>query len=179
MKDTPYLLVAKIGRLVGVRGDLKIHIVSDFPSIFVPKATFHTHSLGTLCIQSFDCIKNLIRFENYTSRESAARLVNCGIYSTFEESKAMCELQEGEFLWQEMIGVSVCDKGDTSDMNLGVITDIERIGTLDYLLVSTDIALIQRGYKKQFLIPNIPHFVLSLSPEGIFTRNALAILEQS
>lgn len=179
MKQSSFLLVAKIGRLVGVNGGLKLHIMSDFPSIFVPKASFHTKSLGTLCIHSFNLAKNLVQFEGYVSRESAAKLVHCELYSTLEESKAMCELKEGEFLWEEIIGANVCDRSENGELKLGKIKDIERIGTLDYLLVATDSALVSKGLNKQFFIPNIEHFVLSLSPNGVFTHNALGILEQS
>ncbi len=91
----------------------------------------------------------------------------------------MCRLQEREYLWQEMIGVSVCDTLGESNMKLGVITDIERIGTLDYLIIATDSMLVSKGLSKQFLIPNIAQFVLSLSPQGVITRNALALLEES
>lgn len=178
-QKSPLLLVAKVGRVVGVCGDLKLHIISDFPSIFAPKAIFHTQTLGTLCIQSFNIKKNLVRFEDYHSRESALRLVNCELYSTLAESRAMCHLKEGEFLWEDIIGANVVESGENGDLNLGKVIDIERIGTLDYLLIGTDKALTQQGLKKQFLLPNIEQFVLSLSPQGIFTRNALAILEQS
>lgn len=179
MQQSSLLLVAKVGRLVGLNGGLKLHIMSDFPSIFVPKASFHTKTFGTLCIHSFYSAKNLVQFEGYISRESAAKLVHCELYSTLEESKAMCELKEGEFLWEEIIGANVCDKCENGELRLGKIKDIERIGTLDYLLVETDLALVGKGLNKQFLIPNIEHFVLSLSPQNVFTRNALGILEQS
>lgn len=178
-KQSPLLLVAKIGRVVGTKGDLKLFIITDFPAIFTPKATFHTATFETLCIHSYNATQNLVRFEGYTSRESASKLVNCELYSTLEESRVMCRLQEGEYLWQEMIGVSVCDTLGESNMKLGVITDIERIGTLDYLIIATDSMLVSKGLSKQFLIPNIAQFVLSLSPQGVITRNALALLEES
>ncbi|TLD78370.1 MULTISPECIES: ribosome maturation factor RimM [Helicobacter] len=177
--NSPLLLVAKIGRCIGVRGDLKLHIISDFPSIFIPKAIFHTRSFGELCIESFDSKYNLVRFKEHTSRESAARLVNCELYSTLDESKAMCDLKEGEFLWEEIIGAKVIEKCENTELELGLVTDIERIGTLDYLFVRTDTALVKQGFKKQFLVPNIEQFISCLSPQGIFTHNALAILEQS
>ena len=91
----------------------------------------------------------------------------------------MCELKVGEFLWEEIIGADVCDRFENGELKLGKIKDIERIGTLDYLLVATDSALVSKGLNKQFFIPNVEHFVLSLSPNGVFTHNALGILEQS
>lgn len=171
------LQVAKIGRLVGIRGGLKLHIVSDFPHIFAPKALFHTKSdsVKELRIQHFDAIKNLVIFEGFTSREVAAKLVNLDLYSTLEESRQMCKLRENEYLWEEIIGVSVQEEGE----NLGVICQIERIGTLDYLIVDTHQALVEQGMPRSFLIPNIDQYVIELSPQGIHTRNAKSLLEMS
>lgn len=178
-KAPSFLLVAKIGRVVGIHGDLKLHIVSDFPSIFIPEAIFHTLSFGTLCISSFDAKRNLVRFVGFTSRESAAKLVNCELYSTLEESKAMCVLKEGEFLWQEMIGVGVYDTCNGGELKLGEIKDIERIGALDYLLIATDSKLVSLGLREEFFIPNIEHYVRTLSTEAVITCDALKLLEQS
>ncbi len=236
------LLVAKIGRLVGVNGALKLHIMSDFPSIFVPKATFHLQtqtqtSLGTLCIHTFNPTTNLVTFEGYESRESAAKLVNCELYSTLEESKQIlkegeilwqelintpigtlcihtfnpttnlvtfegyesresaaklvnCELystleeskqilKEGEILWQELINTPISDTTDTKQRNLGVVKDIERIGEIDYFLIRTHTELVSQGLPKQFYIPNISQYVLSISTDYIATQNAFLLLQES
>lgn len=183
MKQSPLLLVAKVGRLVGVGGALKLHIMSDFPSIFTPHAVFHTKtSLGDLRVHTFNEQRGLIAFCGFQSRESAARLVNCELYATLEESRAICA--EGEFLWQDIIGTKVFDKQTHNEqanalLELGEVKDIERIGEIDYLLVATDSKLRAQGLPKQFFIPHIAHFVSSLSPQGIFTYNALSLLEQS
>ncbi|TLD96781.1 16S rRNA processing protein RimM [Helicobacter jaachi] len=187
MKQSPLLLVAKVGRLVGVGGALKLHIMSDFPSIFTPHAVFHTKtSLGDLRVHTFNEQRGLITFCGFQSRESAARLVNCELYATLEESRAICT--EGEFLWQDIIGTKVFDKqthneqecsGQVALLELGEVKDIERIGEIDYLLVATDSKLRAQGLPKQFFVPYIAHFVSSLSPQGIFTHNALSLLEQS
>lgn len=179
MRQSKLLLVAQVGRVVGVSGCLKLHIMSDFPYIFTAKASFHTKTNGTLSIHSFNPVRNLVVFEGYDSREEAAKLVNCELYSTFEESKIICKMQDGEFLWEDMIGISVFDKSGESNLELGKVINIERIGKVDYLIVRTDSALIKKGLSKQFLIPNIEHFVSSLSLDGIFTNNALDILIQS
>lgn len=176
------LLVAKIGRLVGVNGALKLHIMSDFPSIFVPKATFHLQtqtqtSLGTLCIHTFNPTTNLVTFEGYESRESAAKLVNCELYSTLEESKQI--LKEGEILWQELIDTPINDTTDTKQRNLGVVKDIERIGEIDYFLIRTHTELVSQGLPKQFYIPNISQYILSISTDCIATQNAFLLLQES
>ncbi|TLD81514.1 16S rRNA processing protein RimM [Helicobacter sp. MIT 05-5293] len=171
------LQVARIGRLVGIRGGLKLHIMSDFPYIFVPQALFHTKSsfVKELRIQHYDATKKLVIFEGFTSRESAAKLVNVDLYSTLEESRQMCKLRENEYLWEEIIGVNVQEEGE----NLGIVCQIERIGALDYLIIDTHQALIEQGMPRSFLIPNIDQYIIELSPQGIYTRNAKSLLEMS
>lgn len=186
------LLVAKIGRLVGVNGALKLHIMSDFPSIFAPQATFYLQSpmqtsltqplnaqatLDTIRIHSFDTTKNLVIFQGYESRESAAKLVNYELYSTLTESKKI--LKKGEILWQELIGTAISDTTDTKQRNLGVVKDIERIAKIDYFLIQTHTELISQGLPKQFYIPNISQYVLSISTDCIATQNAFLLLQES
>lgn len=186
------LLVAKIGRLVGVNGALKLHIMSDFPSIFAPQATFYLQSpaqisfnqspnaqstLDTIRIHSFDTTKNLVIFQGYESRESAAKLVNYELYSTLTESKKI--LKKGEILWQELIGTAISDTTDTKQRNLGVVKDIERIAKIDYFLIHTHTELVSQGLPKQFYIPNISQYVLSISTDCIATQNAFLLLQES
>lgn len=220
------LLVARIGRLVGVYGGLKLHILSDFPSIFQSGARFHTKlaDIPTLRIARYE--RGVVEFEGFQSRESAARLVNVELFSTLAESQEMCALEKGEFLWQELFGVEVYECADveasedssvdsyleciescldsakscTKPMKprlesasssadfqsaiftprlLGVVKDIERIGELDYFLINTSAPLREQGLAKTFLIPNIPHYIISLSKERILTRHALLLLQES
>lgn len=178
-EDTKLLLVAKIGRLVGLNGGLKLHIIGDFPSIFITKAVFHTKTRGTLCVYDFHKARSVIFFEGYDSRDKAASLVHCELYSTLQESRAMCGLKQGEFLWCEIIGAHVYDSHDNERIYLGKVKDIERIGTLEYLLIETDSSLVAKGLSKQFLIPYIEQFVSSLDRKTIDTYNAFEILLQS
>lgn len=186
------LLVAKIGRLVGVNGALKLHIMSDFLSIFAPQATFYLQSpaqisfnqspnaqatLDTIRIHSFDTTKNLVIFQGYESRESAAKLVNYELYSTLIESKKI--LKQGEILWQELIGTAISDTTDTKQRNLGVVKDIERIAKIDYFLIQTHTELVSQGLPKQFYIPNISQYVLNISTDCIATQNAFLLLQES
>lgn len=171
------LLVARVGRLVGLNGGLKLHILSDFVHIFKPHSVFHTSlsSLPTLRILSFDQARNIIIFDGFATRDSAAKLINCELYSSLEESRAMCNLQEGEFLWDELVGVDVYD----GDERLGCVKEIERIGKLDYLIVSTLPELVAQGLAKQFYVPYIEQYVLELGTQKILTSGAKALLETS
>lgn len=181
------LLVAKIGRLVGINGGLKLHIVSDFPSIFTPQATFYLQSpmqtsliqpsLETIRIHSFYAKKNIVIFEGYENPESAKKLVNYELYSTLEESKKI--LKKGEILWQELINTLISDTTDTKQRILGSIKNIERIGEIDYFLIRTHTELIAQGLPKQFYIPNISQYVLSISTNCIATQNAFLLLQES
>lgn len=228
MAQTALLLVANIGKAVGLKGALKLHILSDFPEIFKPQAQFHIKShldsaldstinatlaresalessvllkqglessidsthiapdskmpeSGKICIKSFDKTRSLVIFEGFENKDLASTLTNATLYATLGESKAMCKLKKDEFLWQELIGAKILDKhkDSTECLELGHITDIERISGIDYLVIKTSKELITSGLPKQFLIPNIKRYVLDLSIECVYTQDALGILEQS
>ena len=116
-------------------------------------------------------------FQGYESRESAAKLINYELYSTLTESKKI--LKKGEILWQELIGTAISDTTDTKQRNLGVVKDIERIAKIDYFLIQTHTELISQGLPKQFYIPNISQYVLSISTDCIATQNAFLLLQES
>lgn len=175
MQENNLLLVAKIGKTHGFSGGLKLHILSDFPHIFKPDSVFFTQNNENLVISRFQSDKSIVFFQGFDSKESAARLVNTELFSTMEQSKKLCNLASGEFLWAELIGVKVIE----SRQILGLVSDIERISGLDYFVISTDSRLIQNGLPKTFLIPNIKQYVLDISLQGIFTQNAMGILENS
>lgn len=180
-KSQKLLLVAKIGRAVGLSGGLKLHILNDFPHIFKPKAIFHTHSKIYPCLEILSFSSGIVHFVGFGSRESASGLVNTELYSTIEESREMCGLRDSEFLWEEIIGASVrdcTDLGCESEI-LGIINDIERIGEIEYLCVKTNDELVKNGFARTFLVPYIKQYVISLSAKEVCTINAKLILEES
>lgn len=175
---TPQLLyVAKLGRTVGLRGDMKLHIISDFPEQFVPGASFTTDKNLTVSIDNVNIKQGTVHIEGCNSPEEAKRLVNAELYTTYEATREQCKLAEGEFFWFDIVGCEVFENGQ----RLGRVKEIERIAAYDYLSIETDEELIASGESRKFLLPYQKPFIVEVDIESrrIATAGALDILQAS
>jgi len=175
MNDEQFF-VAQIGRTVGLYGDLKLHLHTDFPEQFRVGATVDS-SRGTLEIASYNPTRGIVSFVGYSSIDSAKRLTNTKLYSNKELTKQSCTLDDGQYFWFDIIGSDIYD----GDVKLGVVSDIDRMLVTDYLLVNTTQELIDTGLPKSFLLPYIPRYILSVDTQNkrIDTQDAREILEAS
>ena len=168
--------IAQIGRTIGLWGDLKFHLHTDFPEQFKVGHTYKSNR-GDLTIADINFKRGIVRFQGYESIDAAKKLTNTKLFSDMEQTKENCDLQEGEHFWFDIIGCTV--KQD--DKTLGVIEDIQRLLDTDYLAIRTDAALVEAGLPKQFLLPYIERYVLNTDTEAkvIYTQDAKDILEAS
>ncbi len=169
-------LIAQIGRTIGLWGDLKFHIHTDFPEQFKVGNTYRSNR-GDLTIADINFTRGIVKFRGYESIDSAKKLTNTKIYANMEQTKENCDLKEGQHFWFDVIGCSV--KQD--DEVLGVIEDIQRMGDTDYLIMKTDDALVKADLPKTFLIPYIDRYVLNVEIEEktVYVKDAKDILEAS
>lgn len=168
--------IAQIGRTVGISGDLKLHIHSDFPEQFQANNTFES-DIGMLEIKSYDPKRGIIAFVGYASREDAKKLTNVKLYASDEQTKEHCSLKQGEYFWFDIEGCKIVDNGE----DLGKVVSIERLADIDYMSIETSSSLVEQGFAKSFLIPYIPRYIASVNLEKkeIMTQDAKEILEAS
>lgn len=169
-------LIAQIGRTIGLWGDLKFHLHTDFPEQFKVGNTYKSNR-GDLTISDFNEKRGTIRFVGYESIDSAKKLTNVKIFADEKQTRENCELDEGQHFWFDIIGCSL----HQNDEILGTITDIQRMGDTDYLAIQTDIALIESGLTKNFLLPYIERYIVNVDVEAkiVYTKDAKDILEAS
>ncbi len=169
--------VAKIGRLVGLKGELKLNIHCDFPEQFRPDAVFATNKNFKLTIDTFNRTNNTISFKGYASREDSVKLVNLNLFTTKEATLQECDLRDGEFFWFDIIGAILEDDGEI----LGEIQDINRIGTDDYLIIKTADKLIEKNLPKLFYLPYIDRYIINFDKDKkiVYAKDAIGILENS
>ena len=174
------ILVARIGKTVGLCGDLRLNLFSDFPEQFKKGATFISKR-GYLTVSSYNANRGTIRFEGINDVENAKHLTNTYLYTTKEVSEEVCNLNEGEYFWYQIIGLEVDDVDGNDKTLLGEVEEIERLAGIDYLKVKTDSALVGNGFAKNFLIPYIERYVdrVDLKRGRVFTIGAKSILEAS
>ena len=171
------LHIATIGKTVGIKGDLKLHIKSDFPEQFVKGASFFISEKETVTLSDVNHARGLIKLDGYTSPESARKFTNKKLYTTFERTRQECHLEDGEFFWFDIMGCSIVENGKT----LGIVQEVDRITVSNYLSVKTDETLVKEGFAKSFLIPFHEPFILKtdIDEKIITVIGAMDILKAS
>ena len=171
------LHVATLGRVVGLKGDIKLNLHTDFPEQFVKGSTFQREDGSTITLQSYNPERELARIIGFDTPESVKILTNAKLFTTHEATRERCKLGKDEFFWFDLPGLNVFD----GVVFLGSVQEIERIGAQDYLLVKTDGLLVEKGLSESFLIPYIDHFVtkVELEMKKINVNGGVDLLEAS
>ncbi len=171
------LHVATLGKTVGIKGDMKLHIKSDFPEQFFSGAKFLSKDNSTIILDDVNLNKLTVRIQNIYNPQDAKRFVNQDLYTTYDATRENIKLEEGEFFWFDIFGCEVIEDG----LKLGIVKDIERIGIVNYLSVTTDGALVEKGETKSFLIPYHAPFLIKTDIDSkiIEVEGCLDILRAS
>lgn len=179
------ILVAKCGKTIGLKGEIKLIIYSDFLEVFTKGNVFlckgaesSLDSAFFLTLQSFNPHKNSATFAEITSIERAKNLTSMLLFSTKSLTQKQCALSENEHFWFEIIGRSVVENGE----RIGVVSEIERIGSVDYLIIEVDCAIFAKYphiKAKRFYLPYISRYVLSAENGVVAVQDALLVLESS
>lgn len=171
------LHIATIGKTVGIHGDMKFHDKSDFPEQFFDGATFFTNLKKEITLDDVDLNRGLIRIKGIETIEDAKKYTNAKLFTTRDETRKNCHLEEGEFFWFDIDDCKVYE----NDICLGVVHEVERISITNYLAMITDEKLVAKGLPKSFLIPFEEPFRVSVDIEKkiIIVNGAMDILEAS
>lgn len=149
------VLVAKLGRTVGVQGFVRLHNLSDFPEQFECGASFFDKNSRVLKIKARNA--QSVLFEGFESLESAKTLVNLELFQSVEKSRTSCKLDDDEFFYFDIIGLEVFENG----LLLGVVKDILPAGN-DLLLIKSDESLVKKGFASEFYLPYVDFYVKSV-----------------
>lgn len=173
----PLLHIATIGKTVGIKGDMKFHIKTDFPEQFVNGSSFLINKKEKITLTEVDLDRLLVRVNAITNPEDAKNFTNAKLFTTREETRKTCHLEEGEYFWFDLEDCRVYE--DTK--LLGVVKEVERIAITNYLNITTDESLVKEGFAKSFLVPFIEPFKQSVNIEEktIVLNGAMDILEAS
>ena len=98
--------IAKIGKSFGVKGWVKLHLLTDFPEQFKIGKTFQSDNLE-VTIEYINLKNNTIKFKNYNTPEEAKKLTNKILYTNKHQSKKDIKLKKDEWFWFDIIGCEV------------------------------------------------------------------------
>jgi 16S rRNA processing protein RimM len=171
------IYVAKLGKTVGLKGQLKLYIDSDFPEQFKKGAQFTTNKNTTLTVEQYNSKNDTIKFLDVDNIDDAKKLVTQQLFVTQEQTRENCNLNHKQFFWFDLVGSKVCE----GDITLGTVKDIHRYPIDDYLEIKTSDELVKKEYAKSFLIPYNDNFIkeVDLNSKTIITINSYEILQNS
>ncbi len=170
------LAIARLGRSVGLKGEMRFFNLCDFPEQFQAGAVFESDR-GDVKIERINLARGTIKLVGINSPEEAKKYTNAYLYSDESKTKEQIELGKDEYFWFDIIGLRLYEDGEL----LGRVVDIERLPAADYLVVVTDEALQKQKLPKRFLVPFLDKFIkdVDLERKVIEADGAKEILEAS
>lgn len=171
------LHIATIGKTVGIRGDMKLHIKSDFPEQFKVGATFLINKKDRITLTDVNLDRLLVKVNNLSNPQDCKKFTNAKLYTTYEETRKNCHLEEGEYFYFDLEDCKVYEGSKL----LGKVDDVDRIASTNYLNIVTDESLVKEGLSKSFLVPFVAPFKVSvdIDKKSIVLDGALDILKAS
>jgi len=171
------LYVAQLGKSIGLKGEIKLHIISDFIEQFKPQSIFFDEKSNKYIIEKFNQSRKIVKLQNINTIEEATPLTNTKLYSSIEFTKKNCKLSKDEYFYFDILECQVIE----NDISLGVIAKIDRFCNSDYFLINTDKKLIDKKLPSTFLIPYEDFYIknVDIKNKKIIVQNSMSILEQS
>ena len=171
------LHIATLGKSVGLRGDMKLHIKTDFPEQFKKNATFYITPDKQVAIESVNFQRATVKLQGCDTPEEAKKFTNVKLHTTIERTREECKLEEGQHFWFDIEGCEVYE----DDRLLGKVVEIERILDTDYLKIETNDELVAQKLPKSFLLPYDDRCIVSVDTKAkkIEATGAYDILEAS
>lgn len=151
------LVVGTIGGPHGVRGELKLHLLTDHPEHL---ATIRTVYLGnsdspvTLENIRFTNDGALIKLAGTDTPEDGRKLGGLAVRIAGADAKP---LEPGEYFLFQLIGLTVVDE---SGKTIGEVTDLMETGAHDVLVIQP------AAGGDDILVPNHPEYVVATDPEA-------------
>lgn len=152
MPEDEFVVVGLLGRTRGIHGEIYVIPDTDFPERFLGLSEIYIDNRGRwekIKLQSTSMIagRPVVRFENVTTPEDAARFTNRKIAVLESE---MVVLPEGSHYIYNLIGCSVIE--ENTDNLLGTLENVEKYP-------ANDVYVIKMPNGKRVLFPAIRHFV--------------------
>ena len=171
------LHIATIGKTVGIKGYVKLHIKCDFPEQFVNGASFLINQKDRITLSEVNLDRGLVRINNILNPEDVKKFTNAKLFTTYEDTRKSCHLDKDEYFWFDLENCVVYEAGK----QLGVVKELERLNETNYLSIITDESLVKKGFAKNFLVPFIKPFKIDvdIDKKVITLSGAMDILEAS
>ena len=147
-----FLVVGKLRRPHGLRGEMQMDVITDFPERLRSGVTVFVgedHQPYQIHTRRRHGDALLIAFQEYTDPESAGVLRNQYVYVRTEDRPA---LPEGEYYHHQLLGLQVISD---SGARLGILRQILETG-------ANDVYLVRPEQGRDILLPAIESVILAI-----------------
>lgn len=152
------IIIGKIGAAHGVRGDMKVYPLTDFPDRFnIIKKAYVDDQLIEIVSTRYQNNFVVMKVKGINSREEVARFTNKLLKI---DRSDVPPLAEGEYYSFDIIGLQVINQDDEI---LGEITEILKTG-------SNDVYITKAKDGRQILLPALKKVVTEINLEEGFMR---------
>jgi 16S rRNA processing protein RimM len=148
-----FLAVGRLGRPHGLRGEVVLILLTDFPERLQPKVeVFLGEEHIPMIIRSRREHQNylLLKFDGYDTPEAVGELRNQPLFVRADDRPV---LPEGEYYHHQIIGLNVIDEQGKS---MGMVTDILSTG-------SNDVYIVQPDSGTEILLPATEEVILDIN----------------
>ncbi len=156
--DPAYLIVGRVGRAVGLKGEVEVLVLSDDPKRFAPgSVVLRGDTMSALTVSGMRATRdrNVVLFDEIADRTAAESLRGAELVIGAEDARA---LDDDEYWDHDLLGCAVMTiDGD----DVGVVTDVLHQPANEVLLVE--------GGGKQLLIPLVSSVVKAVEPRRRIT----------
>lgn len=152
------LTVGRLGGSHGVRGEMRMHILTDEPDHLKTITTVYLGERDTpIALENirFTDKGALIKLAGTDNPEDAAKLSGLNVKIAGSDARP---LEPGEYFLFQLIGLKVSDE---HGQPMGVVTDLIETGAHDVLVIGE-----RPDSPDDLLVPNHPEFVLEMDPSA-------------
>ncbi len=156
--DQVRLTVGRIGGAHGIRGEMRMHILTDSPDHLKTLKTVYLGERDTpISLESVRLTDKgaLIKLAGTDTPEAAAKLSGLNVKIAGSDARP---LEPGEYFLFQLIGLKV--SGEDGEL-IGTVTDLMETGAHDVLVIGE-----RPDSPDDLLVPNHPEFVLDMDPEA-------------
>lgn len=159
-----FLVVGRVNKPHGVRGEIRVTPFTDDPSRFgrLRRVYFDEDGSHSAAVESARMHKGmaLLKLQGYDDRDTVDALREKWLFVAAEDADP---LAEGEYYLYQLIGLRVLDEGDNE---LGELVEVIETGANNVFVVESE--------SGQLLIPDIPEVVLAIDfDDGTMTVQLL------
>lgn len=158
--EPEYLLVGTLRKAHGLRGEVLMHVLTDFPERLAPKARVFLgddHTPTAIVSHRPHGGGLLLQFEGVDTPEAAGLLRNQSVYVQANDRP---RLPSGHYYHHELLGSTVIDENDET---VGVLGQILQTG-------ANDVYVVKLASGKELLLPVLASVVLTIDPDQHLIR---------